>query len=320
MARYIRNTVILAKIEATEGSDPTPTGAANAILVSDVTITPLQANNVDRALVRGYFGGSEQLVGTANIMCEFTVELAGSGTATTPAAWGPLLQGCGFAQTVGASWVAYDPISTFGANSSVTIYYHLDGNLYKMVGARGTFTVAMGIGERPVMKFTFTGKDAGVTAASNATPTLTAWQKPVVITDANTADVSLGVSYASGANSGGTAYTSKGLELDIGNTVAFTALLGAENVDISAREVTGKVSLDLTAADVATFMTAVKANTTTTLGLTHGTAAGNIIVIYAPVVQRINPGIEDLNGRLLHTYDLRLCPSVGNDEIKIVTK
>ncbi len=320
MARYIRNTVILAKIETTEGTDPTPTGAANAILVSDVTITPLQANTVDRALVRGYFGGSEQLVGTASVRVEFTVEIAGSGTATTPAAWGPLLQSCGFAQTVGASWVAYDPISTFGANSSCTIYYYMDGNLYKLVGARGTFTMDMTIGSRPVFKFTFTGKDGGVTAASNAVPTHTAFTRPQVITDTNTADITIGGTYATGAVTGGTAYISKGLELDIGNTVNFTPLLGAENVNINAREVTGKVSLDLSAADVATFMTAVKANTTATFSLTHGTAAGNIIVVYAPVMQRINPGIEDLNGRALHTYDLRLCPSAGNDEIKIITK
>jgi hypothetical protein len=320
MTRFIRNTVILAKLETSEGSDPTPTGAANAILVSDVTITPLKANNVSRDLVRGYFGNSEQLVGTANVEVGFTVELGGSGTAATPTAWGPLLQACGFAQTIGASWVAYDPTTTFGASSSLTIYYHLDGVLHKLLGARGTFSMAMGMGERPVMKFTFTGKDGGVTAVANATPTLSAYRAPLVITDANTGDLTLGVTYATGANSGGTAYTSKGLQIDIGNSVQFQPLLGAESVILSNRLVSGKVSLDLSAAQVASFHTDVKANTTTTLGFTHGTSSGNIIVLYAPVVQRINPGVEDLNGQALSTYDLIVSPSAGNDEIKIITK
>src|SRR5512139_1458010 len=158
MARYIRNTVLLAKLEPTYGSDPTPTGAANAILVSDVTITPLNANNVNRDLIRGYFGGSSQLVGTANVEVQFTVELAGSGTATTPPAWGPLLEACGFSKTVQTASVDYTPISTFGASTAATLYYYLDGVLHEVNGARGTFTMDMIVGERPVMRFRFLGK------------------------------------------------------------------------------------------------------------------------------------------------------------------
>ena len=34
MSRYIRNTVILAKVETTAGTDATPTGGADAVLVN----------------------------------------------------------------------------------------------------------------------------------------------------------------------------------------------------------------------------------------------------------------------------------------------
>ena len=37
MPRFIRNTVILAKTEVTYGLDPTPSGAANALLVSNLS-------------------------------------------------------------------------------------------------------------------------------------------------------------------------------------------------------------------------------------------------------------------------------------------
>ena len=59
-ARYHRNTAILAKIEATYGTDATPTEAANALLVSNVSINPLNAQNVSRDLIRPFLGGSEQ--------------------------------------------------------------------------------------------------------------------------------------------------------------------------------------------------------------------------------------------------------------------
>ena len=41
--RYIRQTVILAKIETVSGTDAVPTGAANALLISNMNITPLEA-------------------------------------------------------------------------------------------------------------------------------------------------------------------------------------------------------------------------------------------------------------------------------------
>ena len=63
MSRYLRNTTLLAKVETAYGTDAVPTGAANSMLVSDVTITHTYAN-VGRDLIRSFMGGSEELVGT----------------------------------------------------------------------------------------------------------------------------------------------------------------------------------------------------------------------------------------------------------------
>lgn len=323
MPRILRNTLILFKLEPTYGTDAVPTGAADALLVSAPSVTPLVATNVGRDLVRGYLGGSEQLVGTNYVEVSFTLELAGSGTATTPPAWGRVLKACGFAETVAAASVDYLPTSAFGASTSATIYYYVDGQVHRLVGARGTFTMGMGVGERPVMNFRFIGKNAGLVAQANPAATLTAWRTPLVVTDTNSADLLLGtLTYtpATGVISGGTAYTGKGLEVDVGNSLAFTPLVGAETVDITQREVTGNISLDLTAAQAVSFMTDVLANTVTGLGFTHGTTAGNIVAVYSPVAQRLSPGVEDLNGNAMHTYQVRMSPSTGNDELRIVSR
>ncbi len=319
MARYMRNTVVLAKIETpTYGVDASPTGASNAMLVANVSID-YAYNNVNRDLIRGYFGGSEQLVGTRTVNIGFDVELSGSGDAgLTAPAWAPLLQACGFAGTDAGAYYEYVPVST--ALSSITIYYYLDGVLHKALGCRGTVEFRMPIGEAPKMVYKFTGLDGGTTAVANATPTLTAFVKPVVITDANAGDVNLGCTYSAGALSGGTAYSSRGLTLNLGAAVNFVPLLGGEVVDLTDRDVTGSVSLDLTDAQAVTFKTAVDANTTSSMGFSYGTASGNLIVMHMPVVQRINPRAEDYNGRVLMTYDLRVLPSSGNDELKIVVK
>jgi len=319
MSRLTRKTAILAKIETTYGTDAAPTGAANAILISNQSVNPLNAQNVDRAVVREYLGASEQLVGVAFKEVSFDVDLAGAGAAGTAPAYGPLLRACGFAETISVdSRVEYNPISS--AFESVTIYYHDDGVLHKLLGARGSFSMKMGVGEKPALSFKFIGLDGGETAVANPTQTLTAWKTPQVITNQNTGYLLFGCTIATGILSGGTAYPSKGLQIDSGISVNHNPLLGGETIELTNRAVTGKISLDLTAAQEVTFMSTVKANTTQSIGLQHGSTAGSIIVVYAPAVQLINPKKEEQNGVRLIGFDARLIPLSGNDELKIVVR
>ncbi|QDL55303.1 phage tail tube protein [Rhodoferax aquaticus] len=323
MPRYVRNTAILTKVETVPGTDAVPTGAADAVLVSNMSITPLDANNVSRDLVRGYFGGSEQLVATASVKVGFTVELAGSGTAATAPQWGDLMLGCAMAETLLATpnRVEYTPVSA--ALKSLTCYYHDDGVLHKLLYAMGNCKLSARINERPTLQFDFVGIDGGVSATANPSTTLSAWKTPPTMAKANVVDITLGATYAAGALSGGTVYPSTGFDLDWGNKVAYVPLLSSERVDITDREITGAMQLDLSAAQEVSFMSAVKANTTQSLALTIGTAAGNKIIIYAPAVQLINPSKQEVNGSRLIGYDLRLVPSPGgsgNDEIRIITQ
>lgn len=319
MTRYIRNTVICAKPETTAGTDAAPTGAANAILVSDMSITPLDAKNIDRNLMRGYFGASEQLVGTASVKVSFTVELQGSGAAATAPALGNLLLGCGMAEALLSTpnRVEYTPIST--ALKTLTIYYYDDGVLHKLLMAMGSCTLAAKVGDRPTLKFEFTGLDGGVSAAS-ASPTYTNWKTPVSMTKANVVDLTLGATYAAGVLSGGTVYPSTGIEINLGNSVQFTPLLSAERIDITDRDVSGSTELDLSAAQEVSFMGTVKSNTTQSIALTIGTVSGSKLIIHAPAVQMLNPKKVDLNGTRLIGFDLRLVPTAagtGNDELRL---
>ena len=319
--RLIRNTAILLKQEVTYGLDPVPTGAANALVVSNLSITPFNAQNVDRDIIRPYLGGSEQLVGTRYVQMGFDIELTGAGTVAVAPAWGPALMACGFAETVTATFrVDYTPIST--AFTSATIYWHDDGVLHKATGCRGNVVFKLGVGNKPVMSFSFTGLYATPTAIANPSLTLTAWKVPQVIIDANTGDLIWGGTHATGVApviTGGTNQASQGIEIDMGNKVDFNALLGGETVDLTQRNVTAKCTLDLSAADEVSYYGIVEAATLSTLGLQHGTVANQKMLIWMPNVQRINPTKADANGKRLVAFDLRLIPTVGNDDIRIVT-
>lgn len=317
--RKIRNSALTAKIETTAGTDASPTGADNAILLSDLSVDPLEAQNIDRNLMRGYFGGSEQLVGTANVKAGFTVELAGSGTAGTAPAFGVLLQACAMAESVLATpaRVEYTPVST--TLKTATMDYADDGVLHKLLGSMGTMTLNAKVGERATMKFDFIAQDGGRAEAS-ISPVYSTFKKPVALTMANVVDITLGCTYSAGVLSGGTEYSSTGLELSLGNKVAFNALLNEEFVDITDRDVTGKLTLKLTAAQEIALATVVKSNATQGIGFTIGTAAGNTVIIFMPAVQLINYKKSDLNGNRMISFDLRATPLSGNDELRIVFK
>lgn len=319
--RLIRNTAILAKIESVYGTDPVPVGATDAMLVSNLSINPINIQSVDRDLIRPYLGGSDQLVGTRYVEMGFDVEFVGSGTVATAPAWAALVRACGFAQTLTATVRAdYLPIST--AMESVTIYWYDDGVFHKATGCRGNLSVMMKIGERPMLSFKFTGIYSTPTAAANPSVTLTGFKTPQVVVDANSGDVMFGATHATATAPlfvGGTAYPSQGIEVDMGNSVNFTALLGGETVDITQRQPTGKLTLDLTAAQEVTLITAVEAVTLQTIGLSHGTVANNKAMLWMPNVQLTNPQKAESNGKRLISFDFRPLPLVGNDEVRLVT-
>ena len=323
MPRNVRNSVVLAKIEAPYGQDAAPTGSLNAILCSSPKITPLQSNNVDRDLTRAYFGASEQLVGSRYVKCELVVELAGSGTAGTVPAFGPLLRACAFAQVIiAATRVDYVPITN--VQESVSIYYFDDGVLHKLLGARGNVKFDLMAGNRPTATFEFSGLDGAISAAGPGTVDYSAFRTPLVVVDVNSGDVVFGGTVAATgapAIAGGTAYTSLGLDLDMGNQVEFSPLLGGETVDVTNRGLSGNIKLDLDAATEVTFRADVLAATLRAMSLQHGTVAGNKLIVHQPTVQLYDWAKEELNGRRLIGFKTRGVPTPGgsgNDELRLV--
>lgn len=127
MSLVSRKQLILAKRETTYNVDPNPLGA-DAVLVTDVDFTPLQADVLDRKYVRPFFGASQKITAGSRVALEFTVELAAAGAAGTVPQWGSLLRGCAMAETItpadpGPGKVEYTPVSD--SPESLTFYVNL---------------------------------------------------------------------------------------------------------------------------------------------------------------------------------------------------
>ncbi len=321
MPRSIRKTIILFKLETTSGTDSAPTNTSDAVLfhVENLGAT-IEQQFADRDVVNGNFSTPDQLPYTRRGTITFTVDGAASGTAGTAPAVGRLLQACGMGEVVTAgNRVTYNEVAD--ALKTATIWVYMDGELRKFRYCAGTFTADFSVGSVPKFSFTFQGLVSSVTAASNPTPTLTTWQRPVAVGPANTSALTLGGTLTAGALSGGTAFNFKTLTFDIGNDVQFDELCTAETCAIYGRTSTLSVTLDLSVAEEVQKYADMHAGTTFTIGFTHnGASPGGIILPFFG--KAALTGIEDnVDGnKLLSQLSLRLLAPTVNDAMQLVFK
>lgn len=315
-SRRTRNTAISVAIEATYGASP---GTYAPILLTGTPSFMIDPDVVPRDLVRGFYGASEELTGTRRAVMKFTTELAGSSALGTPPEWGKLIRGCGFFETITAvTRVEYLPVTQ--TQESLSFKFNRDGVQYLSRGARGTAVFNMTAYDRPTIDWEFWGFDTQATEVAVGTPSLSAWQRPLVITDANSGNIKLGSSYAAGGVTGGTAYASRGMTIDVGNKLDHQKMLLNEAIDITDRQMSGKSTLELTTADELTFRTDINANTLTSMSFNIGPALQNVI-FHMPNMQRTKPQTADYQGKMLMEMDLRLLPTnSGNDECRIIIK
>lgn len=307
MPLLMNRAVLLAKTETTYGTDATPTGAANAILVRNLSVNANVQDLVGRSVVRPFLGGDEQIVAGNHVECSFEVELQGSGTAGTAPGFGPLLQACALSQTIAAGTsVTYAPVST--AFSSVTIVYNIDGVNHKLTGCYGTADLVLTAKDIPVIRFNFTGMYNTVTDTTITGASFTLFKTPLAVNKENTPTVSLFTK----------SVILQSATISLGMSVAYRNLVGSESIVITDRSVTGTLVFEAPRVTEFDVFAAVKAGTLGAFSLTHGTAAGLRCAITSSNVQLTSPQYSDQDGiAMLQVSSLMLPGTAGNDEISI---
>ena len=92
--RLHRRLAILNKLETTYGTNSTP-GAVNAIVGTNVSFTPLEAEEIGRDLHLPHMGHQGVILTGQYAKIEFDVEIAGAGAAGTVPKYGSLLRAWG---------------------------------------------------------------------------------------------------------------------------------------------------------------------------------------------------------------------------------
>lgn len=302
--------ILLAKLETVYSTDPVPTGAANAVLfnANEVTLAPMEGQDVKRDIVRTYLGNPEMMPTALNAKLSFSTELAGSGAAGTAPPWGPLMRGCSMAEVISAGVSAtYNPITS--APESVTFYFWVGATQHIFKGSRGTWDISVDANGIPKINWTFFGLWTQPAEVAAAVPTYTPWQTPLTAGKTNTPTFSINA----------VAMVLRSYKFTLANDVQPRFLIGKEEMVVVDR------SPELTATVEAVPLTTLNpyalaaARTKHAIVLTHGVTAGNIVTVNAATSQIHRPsGLE--NNQNVVEWPLKWWPrpNAGNDELSIV--
>ncbi|MBN9504919.1 MAG: hypothetical protein J0I69_02740 [Altererythrobacter sp.] len=305
-----RSKIILAKINSDAyGTDPVPTGAANAILMTDVELRPMEGQDVSRNLERPFIGAQQSVPVGVHVVLTGSVELVGSGDTGVAPAWGPLMRMCGVAEVVtpddapGDGTVEYTPVSD--EHEDGAIYFWIGPTQHKMTGVRGDWEWTHNAQAIPVVRFTLTGLFAAPADATRPTVDLTGFQPPQVATKTNTPTFTLG----------GVPLVLSQFSFKLGNAVEQRLLIGREAVLINDRN--EQIAARVEAVPLTTFnpFAAAFASTEHPLVLEHGTVAGKRIKLEAPhcTVARLS-GYEQSQNVLEWPLSLSPQPLAGDDQ------
>ena len=308
MALLARKTYILAKAEATYGTNSSPANT-DAVLVKSLELTPLAGDVVSRDLIRSYLGNSESLIAQTYVELKFDVELAGSGTAGTAPRYSNLLLACGTALTTVASTSnTYAPVSSsFGSS---TIVYNSDGLNHVLTGCRGSFSISAEVGQIPTLSFSMVGVYNAPTDVSPVSASYTSQATPLVFRQGNTSAFSV-FSYSGLLQS---------FEFDLANSTVYRQLVGssAGEVLITDRKPAGSVMIEAPTIATKDFFAIALASATGGLSFTHGTAAGNRVVFSSPQTDITTPAYGEQDGvRMLNLPYVAVPTTAGNDEFSL---
>lgn len=306
-----KNALVAAKIETSYGVAQT-LAAVDAMFVGDFTHKMIEGDVTERNNITGALGAQGSVRVSQYDMIEFSVELAGSGSAGVSPRYAPLLKACGFSEVVTATTsVVYAPVSAGFNSLTMGVFYKDDaGNVMRQLitGARGTVTLEMSSGSLPMLKFSFTGLYNDPASATALTGDFSTIPAPKGVNKANTPSVSF---YGQTLPTGN-------ITINPGIEVKYRNLINLESVDILDRKGSVSVELDMpTTTDATAWVLRGKDNALGALSVTHGTAAGNIVAVSVPNVQlkTVSPSYDGVIMRMSCEGDI--VPLTPNSDLTI---
>lgn len=273
MAIRFERKAVLAKIESAYGTDPTPTGGANAVLLKAVEVNPINGERIPREIIRAGYGNMAGWLVGRHVSITARIDLASSGTLGTAPAFGPLLRACGLAETITADTkVDYTRIDT-GFESN-TIYFNHEGTRHIATGVRGNGKFRFTKNRPPEIELNLLGLWVSDSAVALPALTTTAWKDPLPSTKANTPTYTIDAQ----------AVAASSFELDLGMDCAYLERINRQEIIVRERKPKLTTLIEELPFGTKNFFGMV-GGASVALAYTHGVGAGNVVEITLPQIQ-----------------------------------
>jgi hypothetical protein len=316
----LATSFLAAAVETTPGVWATPTLAANALTVRNLTIDPFNTATLRRNIDKGFAGANPSIPSNVHRGYSFEMELSGSGTANTPALWQTMLRGSMFGAGVpGGTSVSY-PLISAGDGGALSMLLLKDTIMHEVRGARGNAVFTLNEKGLPILAFTGLGlfRTAGqvYTAGSSAGLSLATYPAPVEVNLENTVitlnGFTLGVREFS---------VDLGMKTQLYSTTGSRQVIFGKDDEGDRRAVKFRMSFELPDTTSINYSASLAAGSIIPFTLVHGTTAGNIIELSSTraIAETITYS-EDAN-RLFATITGVCTPNgAGNNDIVLVTR
>ena len=268
------------------------TGSSQAGSAGSITLASGANANDD------YYNGMTITItsGTGNGHKGLIVDYVGSSkVATVKASTATFVPGSSSGYSIAAN-VGYLPRTT-GFESS-TIYFN-------------NVSMNLEVGAIPVFNFSLTGIYNAPTDTALPSTTYSNQTTAVLFKAGNTVAASF-LDYDTAAISS--------ISMDMANEIVYRELVGADkSVLLTNRSPSGTAVLEAPTMAQKDFFTIANSDTTGKICFQHGTTAGNIVTVLAPVCDIGNPTYSDDQGIQMLNLPFVPTPSAtGNDEVKLV--
>lgn len=306
MTRNILKLAVLAKIEATYGADAVPSGAANAIQLSNCKYRVV-TEEISRKLLKRFMGHQGVILVAAYVEISGEVEISGTAEESELPAWGVLMRMCGFSEEITSRGdVEYRPRSSgFEAG---TLYYNLDRVNHVCLGARGNVKAIVKAGEIPRFHFEFKGLLGEVTDEALPVVDHTAFVPVSAVSKANTV-------FKLHGWVGGT----EGVEIDLGAQIEPRMLINKESVELVTRHTRGEATVESGPVASKDWFAVASAHDVGKLFLQHGPDDGAVVMFDAPAVQIGMPEYGETQQISHQKFSLFLKPASADKPELLIT-
>lgn len=293
----------LKRPEDTKGTDYIANGATPlAMLTTGLAVNPYESEQVTRDLDDGLSGGQPVIQTGEKISVTAPVEWAGSGTATTPAAWSALVQLAARDETVNASDVTHSRILNATNELDGTVYFYWQGMWHILLAGKASLSLSGKMGEVPKITAEIQGIYGDTVEGTPPTPVFTAFQKPLPFSQANTT-----------FTLDGQALNLYEYELADNNSIEHDEGTEVNQVYIDDWSEEGKFIIESPALSTFDPFALIKAATVLPFEITHGVAAGATVKQSSAGVQLLSIQSSPQKGK--QCWDITYRVIRGNDSV-----